>query len=70
MDLHGPQSLHGESTEQAVLAARNLAMRGGQQQIRPEHLLLALLEQDGSIAPAILDKAGARRSLRGASTAR
>jgi len=49
-----------EKGQEAVLAARNLAMRGGQQQIEPEHLLLALLEQEGGVAPAILQKAGAR----------
>ncbi|MFO0926909.1 MAG: ATP-dependent chaperone ClpB [Gemmataceae bacterium] len=49
-----------EKAQEAVLSARNLAMRNGQQQIEPEHLLLALLEQEGGAVPAILEKAGAR----------
>src|SRR5687767_6430006 len=48
-----------EKAQEAVLAARNLAARNGQQQIEPEHLLLALLEQDGGVAGAILQKSGA-----------
>ena len=38
-----------EKAQEAVLAARSLATRAGQQQIEPEHLLLALLEQDAGI---------------------
>src|SRR3954470_10835830 len=48
-----------EKAQEAVLAARNLAVRNGQQQIEPEHLLLALLEQEGGVAGAIVQKAGA-----------
>ncbi len=47
-----------EKAQEAILAARSLAMRSGQQQIEPEHLLLALLEQDAGVAAAILQKAG------------
>jgi hypothetical protein len=47
-----------EKAQEAVLGARTLAMRFGQQQIEPEHLLLALLEQDKGVAAAILQKAG------------
>src|SRR6516162_8984685 len=47
-----------EKAQEAVLAARSLAARNGQTQIEPEHLLLALLEQEGGVAPAILQKAG------------
>src|SRR5262249_32925683 len=47
-----------EKAQQAVLAAQNLAARSGQQQIEPEHLLSALLDQEGGLAPSILVKAG------------
>src|SRR5262249_46360337 len=47
-----------EKAQQAILAARDLAARFGQQQIEPEHLLAALLDQDGGVVPAILSKAG------------
>jgi ATP-dependent Clp protease ATP-binding subunit ClpB len=47
-----------EKAQEALLAARGLAARNGQTQIEPEHLLLALLEQEGGVAPAILQKAG------------
>jgi ATP-dependent Clp protease ATP-binding subunit ClpB len=47
-----------EKAQEAILAARNLASRNGQQQIEPEHLLLALVEQDGGAVPAIVQKAG------------
>jgi ATP-dependent Clp protease ATP-binding subunit ClpB len=71
IDAHQPRPCHApfeegttldfnrltEKAQEAVLAARELAARGGQQQIEPEHLLLALLEQDGGVALAILDKA-------------
>ena len=46
-----------EKAREAIVAARELAARGGQQQIEPEHLLLALLEQENGVAPAILAKA-------------
>lgn len=33
-------------SQEAVAAAQELARRGGQPEIHPEHLLLALLEQE------------------------
>ncbi len=47
-----------EKTQQAVLEAQSIATRLNHQQIDVEHLLLALLEQERGIAPAILQKAG------------
>ncbi|MDW8365530.1 MAG: Clp protease N-terminal domain-containing protein, partial [Abditibacteriales bacterium] len=47
-----------EKVQQAVLEAQSLATRLSHQQIDVEHLLLALLEQERGIAPAILQKAG------------
>src|SRR5262245_1514610 len=46
-----------EKAREAVLAAKNLATRHGQQAIEPEHLLLALLEPNDGIVPAVLKKA-------------
>ena len=43
-----------EKAQEAILSAQKLAARNGQQQIDSEHLLLALLEQEDGIAPAIL----------------
>ncbi len=47
-----------QQSQAAILAARELAARNGQQQIEPEHLLLALLDQEGGVTAALLDKAG------------
>ncbi|MFM7152340.1 MAG: Clp protease N-terminal domain-containing protein, partial [Gemmataceae bacterium] len=47
-----------EKAQQAILESRNLATRYGQQHIEPDHLLMALLEQEGGTANAILEKAG------------
>src|SRR5262245_40004419 len=46
-----------EKAQDAIRAAHALAVRNGQQQIGNEHLLLALLEQDGGVVPAIMKKA-------------
>jgi len=46
-----------EKAQQAVLAAKNFAVRMNNQQIDVEHLLLALLDQDQGLVPAILAKA-------------
>jgi len=45
-----------EKSQDALRAAQSLAVRYGQQQIDIEHLLVALLEQEGGLAPAILLK--------------
>src|SRR5690242_2497139 len=46
-----------EKAQQAVLAAKNTAVRMNHQQIEVEHLLLALLDQEQGLVPAILNKA-------------
>jgi ATP-dependent Clp protease ATP-binding subunit ClpB len=46
-----------EKAQQAVLAAKNIAVRMNHQQIDVEHLLLALLDQEHGLVPAILNKA-------------
>jgi ATP-dependent Clp protease ATP-binding subunit ClpB len=45
-----------EKLQEGVREAQSLASRHGQQQIDVEHLLLALLEQSGGLAPSILAK--------------
>src|SRR4051794_26589671 len=47
-----------EKAQEALRWAFDLASRNGQQQVEPEHLLLALLEQEGGVVPAVLAKAG------------
>src|SRR5258708_10627998 len=47
-----------EKLQEATKAAQSLAVRHGQQQLDVEHLLVALLEQQGGLAPSILLKAG------------
>src|SRR5580692_10600632 len=46
-----------EKMQEAVRAAQSTAVQHGNQQIEVEHLLLALLEQEGGLAPSILNKA-------------
>ncbi|MDR2489637.1 MAG: ATP-dependent chaperone ClpB [Desulfovibrio sp.] len=47
-----------EKSQQAVLAAQDLALRMGHQQVDAEHLALALATQEGGLAPRLLEKAG------------
>ncbi|HVF88747.1 MAG TPA: Clp protease N-terminal domain-containing protein, partial [Blastocatellia bacterium] len=47
-----------EKAQEAVRAAQTLATRYSNQQIEVEHLLLALLEQEGGLVPSILTRAG------------
>lgn len=47
-----------EKAQEALRAAQSEATRLGHQQIDVEHLLLALLEQEGGLAKSILEKAG------------
>ena len=47
-----------EKLQEGVRAAQSEAIRRGQQQVDVEHLLLALIEQEGGLAPSILLKAG------------
>ena len=48
-----------EKTQEALSAAQSEAVRRGQQQIDVEHLLFALLHQEGGLAGSILKRAGA-----------
>src|SRR4051812_4536278 len=47
-----------EKLQEAIRSAQGKAVRYGHQQIDVEHLLKALLEQEGGLAPSILAKAG------------
>src|SRR5262245_23540204 len=47
-----------EKLQEGVRAAQSKAVRYGHQQIDSEHLIAALLEQEGGLAPSILAKAG------------
>jgi ATP-dependent Clp protease ATP-binding subunit ClpB len=49
-----------EKMQDAIRAAQSLAVQHGNQQIEVEHLMLALLEQEGGLAPSILNKADLR----------
>jgi len=45
--------------QEAIAASRDVAMSMHHAEVRPEHLLVALLEQDGGVVPRILAKIGA-----------
>jgi ATP-dependent Clp protease ATP-binding subunit ClpB len=47
-----------EKAQEALRAAQGEAVRFGHQQVDVEHLLLALLDQEGGLTTSILDKAG------------
>jgi ATP-dependent Clp protease ATP-binding subunit ClpB len=47
-----------EKAQDAVRTAQTLATRYGNQQIEVEHLLLALLDQEGGLVPSIIARAG------------
>jgi ATP-dependent Clp protease ATP-binding subunit ClpB len=48
-----------EKTQEALQAAQSEALRRGNQQVDVEHLLAALLSQEGGLATSILKRAGA-----------
>ncbi|HEX5475334.1 MAG TPA: ATP-dependent chaperone ClpB [Vicinamibacterales bacterium] len=48
-----------EKAQEAMMAAQQLADREGHPEVTPEHLLLALIEQQGGIVPEILRKMNA-----------
>ena len=45
-----------EKAQEAIIAAQNIASEQNHSEITPEHLLVALVEQDGGIVPSILSK--------------
>ena len=45
-----------QKSQEALVAAQNLAERNGNSQVEPEHLLLALLEQGDGVVPQVLSK--------------
>jgi ATP-dependent Clp protease ATP-binding subunit ClpB len=45
-----------EKAQEAVIAAQNLASEQNHSEVTPEHLLVALVEQQGGIVPSILRK--------------
>src|SRR5437763_2758646 len=47
-----------EKAQQAVAGSQKIAARMNHQQIDVEHVLLALLDQEKGLTPAILEKAG------------
>ena len=49
-----------EKLQEAVRAAQSQAVRYGHQQIDVEHLLVALLEQEGGLSASILTQAGVK----------
>ena len=44
--------------QEAVGSAQNLAIDHGHQELQPEHILMALLKQDGGVAGPLLERAG------------
>jgi ATP-dependent Clp protease ATP-binding subunit ClpB len=52
-----------EKTQEALQAAQSLAIRNGHQQVDVEHLLRALLSQEGGLAGSVLARAGASSDL-------
>ena len=48
-----------EKAQESLLSAQTIAQEHGNQNIEPEHLLLALLTQDGGIVPPIITACGA-----------
>jgi ATP-dependent Clp protease ATP-binding subunit ClpB len=45
-----------QKSQEAIVAAQNLAERNGNSQVEPEHLLLALIEQGDGVVPQVLSK--------------
>src|SRR5687768_7961371 len=45
-----------EKAQEAIIAAQNLASEQNHSEVTPEHLLVALVEQEGGIVPSILRK--------------
>src|SRR5215216_4785821 len=47
-----------EKAQEAVVAAQRFAEERQNTQLEPEHLLQALIEQEGGVVPALLEKLG------------
>jgi len=47
-----------EKSQEAIFAAQKLAEEKNHTQVEPEHLLMALVDQEGGVAPQILGKLG------------
>lgn len=47
-----------EKSQQAVADAQTIALRMGHQQVDVEHMALALVDQEGGLAPRLLERAG------------
>jgi ATP-dependent Clp protease ATP-binding subunit ClpB len=45
--------------QEAIASSRDVAIARHHAEVRPEHLLLALLDQEGGVVPRILSKLGA-----------
>lgn len=45
-----------QKSQEGIIAAQNMAERNGNSQVEPEHLLLALLEQDQGVVPQVFTK--------------
>ena len=50
-----------EKASEAIVEAQNEAREYKHASIEPEHLLLALLRQQGGVVPAVIDRMGADR---------
>ena len=58
-----PQNLTQKSLE-AVQTAQSMALENRNNYIMPEHLLYALIDQDGGLIPSLLGKMGSLRPKR------
>jgi ATP-dependent Clp protease ATP-binding subunit ClpB len=47
-----------QRTQQALQEAQSIAVGNGQTEVAPDHLLLALLDQDDGLVPRLLERAG------------
>src|SRR5437868_12144272 len=45
-----------QKSQEALIAAQNIAERNNNSQVDPEHLLLALIEQSEGVVPQVLNK--------------
>ena len=51
--------LFTEKSQEAVIRAQQLAEELNNSQVEPEHLLAALIEQEGGVVPLVLERLGA-----------